>query len=164
MRPDRDGDGHIEPKEIKTVMSQLGTPISDEQVKVLIAGVDTDGNGMVRTAPSRLARDRTRGPPVVLGVCARRVAIALSRTDHAAPLALLLRATSSQIEFDEFVGIMAARMLKADGDGELEQAFSLFDDASGCAATHATPLHHTPFCRACPLTARRRAREQFRRR
>ena len=76
MRPDRDGDGHIEPKEIKTVMSQLGTPISDEQVKVLIAGVDTDGNGMVRTAPSRLARDRTRGPPVVLGVCARRVAIA----------------------------------------------------------------------------------------
>ena len=72
-------------------------------------------------------------------MCARRVADALTRTDHAAPLASLLRAASSQIEFDEFVGIMAARMLKADGDGELEQAFSLFDDSSGCAATHAMP-------------------------
>jgi len=27
---------------------------------------------------------------------------------------------------------MAARMLKTDGDGEIEQAFSLFDDGSGC--------------------------------
>ena len=36
-----------------------------------------------------------------------------------------------QIEFDEFVGIMAARMLKKDGDGEIQQAFNLFDDGSG---------------------------------
>lgn len=78
---DRDGDGHIEPKEIKSVMSNLGCPQSDEQIKALIASVDTDGNG--------------------------------------------------KIEFDEFVGIMAARMLKKDGDSEIEQAFGLFDDGSG---------------------------------
>ena len=80
-RADRDGDGHIEPKEIKRVMANLGCPQTDEQVRQLIKGVDTDGNGM--------------------------------------------------IEFDEFIGIMAARMLKTDGEGELEQAFSLFDDGSG---------------------------------
>jgi len=78
---DRDGDGHIEPREIKTVMANLGCPQNDEQVKHLIASVDTDGNGM--------------------------------------------------IEFDEFVSIMAARMLKKDGDGEIEQAFSLFDNGDG---------------------------------
>ena len=59
---DRDGDGHIEPHEIKRVMANLGCPQTDEQVKKLIQGVDTDGNGM--------------------------------------------------IEFDEFIGIMASRMLK----------------------------------------------------
>jgi len=80
-RFDKDGDGHIEPREIKTVMSNLGCSQTDEQIRTLIASVDTDGNGM--------------------------------------------------IEFDEFVGIMAARMLKRDGDGEIDQAFSLFDDGSG---------------------------------
>ena len=62
-------------------MSNLGCSQTDEQIRTLIASVDTDGNGM--------------------------------------------------IEFDEFVGIMAARMLKRDGDGEIDQAFSLFDDGSG---------------------------------
>jgi len=80
---DKDGDGHIEPREIKSVMANLGCPQTDEQVKHLIASVDTDGNGM--------------------------------------------------IEFDEFVGIMAARMLRKDGDGEIEQAFSLFDNGDGTA-------------------------------
>ena len=64
-------------------MANLGCPQTDEQVKHLIASVDTDGNGM--------------------------------------------------IEFDEFVGIMAARMLRKDGDGEIEQAFSLFDNGDGTA-------------------------------
>jgi len=78
---DRDGDGHIEPKELVKVMRNVGVVMTDEAVKKLIAGVDSDDNGM--------------------------------------------------IEFDEFIGIMASRMLKSDGDGELEQAFSLFDDGSG---------------------------------
>ena len=73
---DRDGDGHIEPKELRTVMSNLGIPMTDEQVKKVIAGVDTDGNGM--------------------------------------------------IEFDEFIGIMAARMMKEDGEDEINEAFGLF--------------------------------------
>ena len=32
---------------------------------------------------------------------------------------------------DEFIGIMASRMLKRDTDGELEQAFGIFDDGDG---------------------------------
>lgn len=78
---DRDGDGHIEPKEIRKVMSNLGCPMSEKEAQALIAGVDTDGNGM--------------------------------------------------IEFDEFIGIMAARMLKENGDEELEQAVSLFAPLDG---------------------------------
>lgn len=51
---DRDGDGHIEPKELKTVMGNLGIMQSDEQIKTLIASVDTDGNGMVRARAQRI--------------------------------------------------------------------------------------------------------------
>ena len=83
VRADRDGDGHIEPKELARVMSDLGCPQTKERIAEIIQGVDTDGNGM--------------------------------------------------IEFDEFIGIMATRMLKSDGAGEVEQAFGLFDDGSGCA-------------------------------
>ena len=67
VRADRDGDGHIEPKELARVMSDLGCPQTKERIAEIIQGVDTDGNGM--------------------------------------------------IEFDEFIGIMATRMLKSDGAG-----------------------------------------------
>lgn len=46
-RFDRDGDGHIEPKEIKTVMGNIGVHVSDEKASAIIASVDTDGNGMI---------------------------------------------------------------------------------------------------------------------
>ena len=46
-RFDRDGDGHIEPHELKTVMSNLGCPQDEAGIKKLIASVDTDGNGMI---------------------------------------------------------------------------------------------------------------------
>jgi len=78
---DRDGDGHIEPHELKYVMANLGCPQTDKQIEKLINSVDVDGNGM--------------------------------------------------IEFDEFVGIMAERMLRVDSNAEVEQAFGLFDDESG---------------------------------
>jgi len=44
---DRDGDGHIEPKEIHKVMRNLGIAHTEEKVQELIASVDTDGNGMI---------------------------------------------------------------------------------------------------------------------
>lgn len=44
---DKDGDGHIEPKEIRTVMRNVGVKLSDEESRKLIASVDTDGNGMI---------------------------------------------------------------------------------------------------------------------
>jgi len=44
---DRDGDGHIEPKEIRRVMKDMGFLMSEDEAKKLIAGVDTDGNGMI---------------------------------------------------------------------------------------------------------------------
>lgn len=46
-RFDRDGDGHIEPHELKIVMSNLGCPQDEAGIKKLIASVDTDGNGMI---------------------------------------------------------------------------------------------------------------------
>ena len=56
---DRDNDGHIEPGELKTVMANVGMVLTDEQARALIAGVDTDGNGMVR------------GPPQCESLCGR---------------------------------------------------------------------------------------------
>lgn len=55
---DRDGDGHIEPKEIKRVMKDVGVRLEDEQIKEKIRAVDKDNNGMVggqRTAPHAFA-------------------------------------------------------------------------------------------------------------
>lgn len=79
---DRDGDGHIEAKELRTVMNVMGISPTDEQLTEMIGAVDTDGNGA--------------------------------------------------IEFEEFIELMARRMLKDDGQLELEKAFALFDaDGSG---------------------------------
>ena len=65
------------------------------------------------------------------------------------------------IEFDEFVGMIAGRMLKSDGTAELQMAFStLFDDASGCARadqprqTH-EPRSTTPRAQPPPLVSTR---------
>jgi len=44
---DRDGDGHIEPHEMRTVMSNLGVHMSDEAVKKIIANVDTNDDGVI---------------------------------------------------------------------------------------------------------------------
>mmetsp|Transcript_39169 Transcript_39169/g.103207 ORF Transcript_39169/g.103207 Transcript_39169/m.103207 type:complete len:222 (+) Transcript_39169:131-796(+) len=44
---DKDGDGHIEPKEIKRVMHDVGVKISTKEITDLIASVDKDGNGMI---------------------------------------------------------------------------------------------------------------------
>lgn len=82
---DRNGDGHIDVKEIQTVMGNLGYAKTMGEAKQIAASVDADGNGT--------------------------------------------------IDFDEFVGMMAHRMLKSDGEAELQMAFAtLFSedvDASG---------------------------------
>ena len=44
---DRDGDGHIEAKEIQKVMKNVGVSMTDSEAKKLIDAVDEDGNGMV---------------------------------------------------------------------------------------------------------------------
>jgi len=44
---DRDGDGHIEPKELQRVMGDIGCPVDYEEVQKLISGVDVDGNGKI---------------------------------------------------------------------------------------------------------------------
>ena len=53
LAADRDGDGHIEPKEISTIMRCVGTPISDEKARELIDSVDQDKNGKVRARASK---------------------------------------------------------------------------------------------------------------
>merc|ERR1712070_147364 len=44
---DRDGDGHIEAKELATVMRIMGMEPSEEQLQNLIKSVDVDGNGKI---------------------------------------------------------------------------------------------------------------------
>ena len=48
---DRDGDGHIEAKELATVMRIMGMAPSDQQLQELITSVDVDGNGKVSHRP-----------------------------------------------------------------------------------------------------------------
>ena len=47
---DRDGDGHIEAKELAVVMRIMGMEPSDQQLQDLIKSVDVDGNGKVSSA------------------------------------------------------------------------------------------------------------------
>ena len=44
---DRDGDGHIEAKELATVMRIMGMEPTEQQLQDLITSVDIDGNGKV---------------------------------------------------------------------------------------------------------------------
>lgn len=44
---DRDGDGHIEAKELMTVMNVMGIRPTQDQLQEMIQAVDTDGNGTI---------------------------------------------------------------------------------------------------------------------
>ena len=44
---DRDGDGHIEAKELATVMRIMGMNPTSEEMTTLIESVDVDGNGKI---------------------------------------------------------------------------------------------------------------------
>ena len=44
---DRDGDGHIDPDELSTVMGRMGMQPTDAQLKELIESVDFDNNGKI---------------------------------------------------------------------------------------------------------------------
>ena len=101
---DRDGDGHIEAKEISAVMTNLGMEKSIEECQYLIDDVDKDQNGKVKPAdPWRsflaFAVERDAKTPSCECACA-------------------------QIEFDEFVEMMANNMLRSDGKRELDVAFN----------------------------------------
>ena len=52
LAADRDGDGHIEAKEIQKVMKNVGVSMTDSEAKKLIDAVDEDGNGMVSRSPA----------------------------------------------------------------------------------------------------------------
>ena len=44
---DRDGDGHIEAKELATVMRIMGMEPTSEQLQSLVESIDVDGNGKI---------------------------------------------------------------------------------------------------------------------
>jgi len=46
-RFDRDGDGHIEAKELATVMRIMGMEPTSEQLQSLVESIDVDGNGKI---------------------------------------------------------------------------------------------------------------------
>uniref|UniRef100_A0A7S2N8K9 EF-hand domain-containing protein n=1 Tax=Haptolina brevifila TaxID=156173 RepID=A0A7S2N8K9_9EUKA len=46
-RFDKDGDGHVEPKEIQRIMKDVGVDLPPSEVQKLIASVDDDGSGTV---------------------------------------------------------------------------------------------------------------------
>jgi hypothetical protein len=177
-RTDRDGDGHIEQHEVRTVMQNLGAPMSDDAIKKLIAGVDTDGNGMVRaqrTAPLMPPLTACSWSPGALcsidalgcgghiahwlhGVGRRPVELpgAVPHHPNSTPLTRLVALAAAfvcawQVEFDEFIGIMGARIVK--DNAELEQAVNIFfsagdDDGEpkGCACA---PKHAALRCAPC---------------
>ena len=39
---DKDGNGHITPRELREVMRQLGSNVTEEELSLLIAAADTD--------------------------------------------------------------------------------------------------------------------------
>lgn len=123
------------------MMSNIGVQVTDEKASAIIASVDTDGNGMVRSRTlSRRSPSRggaTAGRRWWLAPCcscprAAQVPPAPSAHTSRAHLHPLTRCRADeQIEFDEFVSIMASNMLKTDGADELERAFALFDVSAG---------------------------------
>merc|ERR1719460_597510 len=47
---DRDGDGLISSEELRLTMNNLGEPITEEEVKAMIAEADIDGDGKINFA------------------------------------------------------------------------------------------------------------------
>lgn len=47
---DKNGDGKIDPKELRHVMTNLGEKLTDDEVDEMIRAADEDGDGMVNYA------------------------------------------------------------------------------------------------------------------
>ena len=44
---DKDGNGYITAKELKTAMHEMGMPLSDEEVQLMIKEKDVNGDGVI---------------------------------------------------------------------------------------------------------------------
>lgn len=117
---DRDGNGHIEARELSSVMRRLGLKASTEGTTQMMDAADVDGNGQVSCCPALPLKE-----PAVL--TATRVATAPSAPITSPPPSSPAPCPPphSQIEFPEFVLIMGKRVLEEDGRVELECAFRL---------------------------------------
>lgn len=47
---DVDGNGTIEPEELRTLFTQLGKTVTDDQLKAMVAKADIDGDGEISFA------------------------------------------------------------------------------------------------------------------
>ena len=124
VRADRDGDGHIEHKELAVVMRIMGMQPSKQQLDDLIKSVDRDGNGKVgptsRTPPpARLSPHRAAS---LRRSCARSGGVRRLEAPGPQPpapgpwpLAPPCVTCARQIELEEFANLMARQMLLRDG-------------------------------------------------
>ena len=47
---DKDGDDYISPQELRSVMTQMGEPVTNDEVDAIIREADTDGDGSINYA------------------------------------------------------------------------------------------------------------------
>mgnify|MGYP006136178237 CR=1 FL=1 len=135
---DRDGDGHIEAKELATVMRIMGMEPSDQQLQELIKSVDVDGNGKVSRDSRAVLSSRPPAFPhrLPLVPCSRGACASCPRCSCTVAAWSAARPSFAQIELEEFSNLMARRILMHDGK-------------VGCLAT--VPCRGPPCCGCAPF-------------
>jgi Ca2+-binding EF-hand superfamily protein len=100
----QDGGGSIDAKELKDLMASVGQNPTDDELAEMIRIADADGTG------ARCSPRRGRG--------VRRCLLSQSPHPHAA---------AGDIDFAEFVTLMAHKMADEKSEATLKAAFSVFD-------------------------------------
>ncbi|KAK3093112.1 hypothetical protein FSP39_011207 [Pinctada imbricata] len=135
---DKDNLGYITASELRRIMTTLGDKLPDEEVDEMIEEVDLDGDGKIDYLDFKeafLLFDKD-GDGTISSKEFGNVMRSLGQNPTDYEIEAMVQEMdadgSGEIDFPEFVTMMAKKMMEGDLENEIREAFTLFDtDRSG---------------------------------
>ena len=120
----QDGGGSIDSKELKDLMASVGQNPTDDELAEMIRIADADGTGALSSRHAAMSSSLPHRYRIATASLPHRYRIA---TASLCSLARSLTSRAGDIDFAEFVTLMAHKMADEKSEATLRAAFSVFD-------------------------------------